>query len=652
MNPNLDTQVEQAKLVTADMMATTPKVERIKIFGMLKRQGVPLPVDCQAALLSIAAAEARTAAETNMNFKGFLTCMCPWSENEQVAEFDPLEPLASSIASAKPQTRWGWFQKTVVEETLVEYIAQGEQMKDTVVQLSKAMVELFEGALAYLTDEFFVKMVDVAIGVARVLPPMVSPTVEDLANCQSDAASLKVAMTSKGSSVRVCVAVAIASSPFWSELLSQFVDAAPKAVRFADEVAEATSQLRNITRDEMRNGFADHMVFLKSQCERLTFYQAELIEGSYNDFQDAVLEFAELAHEVAMDDSTDNEVGFPYVRLKDFATVGAELLICLPHAEKVNTMVEEARKRLSDASQGQAQAAFLLAASRLARAAVPANTTGDVWKEECAEFLKAHNDFQQLPPAAKNVMDLHWLIEAYHHVIGCMVMVKDNKNSAKTLTSCGLVLQGILKPFGQSHGEVDLYQLAMEVNEFLEGWRDETVIPDDEDYVHPPEQRQTAQRYRQQIHDAGKALGPDAHYNVVLMEVAKGIDAILTECVAAAERRLIHRTKTRFDAAVTDLHRWAGGVENGDWDENLPGRLAWQRFRDHCDRVFAGFDPDGLGNSITEMSQAHCAHLSHVSRASEHPRSAFAPWVTDSRLESNYWFCVREPSEIAPIAHI
>jgi hypothetical protein len=587
--------------VAPDMIASTPAKERQQILAMLERRRVALPLASQLQLVSCEASAAREAAELSMDWSTLISMVQPWGASGNA--FDPFNPRAADIDGPEAAVKWQWFQKIIVEESLVEYLVQGENLQQSAVALAKQLVSFLESSLDHLTDEFYVKKVDVTLSVARAIVPLTRPSVEDIAKLHADALALKGATQSKGTSVRVCVATAIMGCPWWLEKLEQFVGANAIAARYVEEIESATAAMHRFEATGA-DAVTAHMGMVSEQSRKLCFYQSELLEGSVDVFATSLLTSAVRVFNFVEKSIADKAEEAPSL-LRELSQMLAELSNCFPEDPKVNSMVDTVAERLATASQGEAFAMMQSALEGLQAAGVP--TEGNILEPECATFAVAYKSWVQQPCAKEGSNLVEPLVSAYQHVATCLLetMAVDRVGA---LLQCGSALQGLLEEHGKSHGEVHVIKAALAVQGKLgdfAGKEVSIIIGEGAAFDRGVEIVREFQQAQQQLLAMIKKSEPAGLKEVLAKgsEIAKLAD----EQIGKFEQHLVSGCLASLAKESEETKAAAPGSRDGDaWHSGLGARAAWPKVQEQGVKYFADFDEQAFSMKLAALGKASC----------------------------------------------
>lgn len=576
------------------MIASTPAQERQQIFTMLQQRRVALPLPSQLQLVSCEATAAREAAEQSMDWSNLISMVQPWGASGFA--FDPFKPRAADIDGPEAAVKWQWFQKIVVEESLVEYLVQGEGSQQSAVALAKQLVSFLESSLDHLTDDFYVKKVDVTLSVARAIVPLTRPSVEDIAKLHADALALKGATQSKGTSVRVCVATAIMGCPWWFEKLEQFVGANAAATRYVEGVETATAAM-----DKFEATGADavtaHMGMVSEQSRKLCFYQSELLEGSVDVCAKSLLTSA-----VRLFDFVRKAKEAPSL-LRQLSHMLAELSNCFPEDRKVNSMIDTVAELLATASQGEASAMMLSALEGLQAAGVP--TEGNVMEPECAKFAVAYTSWVKQPHAKEGSNLVGPMESAYQHVATCLLetMAIDRVGA---LLQCGSSLQGLLEQHGKSHGEVHVIKAALAVQRKLSdftGKEVSTIIGEGADFDRGVEAVREFQQAQQQLLAMIRKAGPAGFKEV--SDKGSEIAKLADEQLGKFEQHLVSGCLASLAKESEETKAASPGTRDGaEWHSGLGARAAWPKVQEQGTTYFADFDEEAFSMKLAALGKA------------------------------------------------
>lgn len=584
-------QVEQAKLVAPRMMPLTLPAEREAAFRMLAKQGVALPFEGQKVLLCICARDARELGERVGCFKELVSLMKPWGG---------CGDFMSDVTSAGPTARWSWFQTTVLEESLVEYIVAGESSCNHVQTLALEVAEASEESLELDIDGYFVKMVDKTLTVVRLLPNLLQPKLKDIVEQNEAAAMLKEAAITKGSGVKKCVGVAIHNCAFWQSKLDNFIEAHAQASLHSDGMVSAVDNMTQTMEDKdaLHADFDSHCNFVVEQCKKLCYYQKALLDGTFTEFSKVLLDFSKVLFDHVKAKYDDNS-GDCLALLRSFNKSAVELTIAHPFEQVANDMADSAGEYLSNMQRGRssryfAKAVDVLVAMRLDSGNEAAMTT-------CSNFNDAFNNMGTNFVIEDNGL---WenLKKAYATILDFSTECKDPPTIIY-LQHSAASLQGLLAAKGMSQKEADALPLCRSLVEANTEWADKSG-----DDVFGDDCALDRMRAFQQLF-ANLSSIKDNMDEVATTKFDNYLTTVISKSRANMEKFEIYLCGRKEQAATQArdaLHiALSSGVEGGaDWDSALPEKCAYAKFQELACKEIARCDLGDLGTNISNYSQA------------------------------------------------
>ena len=223
-------QVEAAKQITVENVASLPAEELLGYLASLHMASEDIPIAVQGALVSLEVGRLLQAAEHNTSKYGaFIAAVKPWSlQTDSV--FDPLDPqtwVLSSLTALSERARCDWFLSTVFAKFFVPMVDAGAPKMAQVLAFSEAFIKAWETDDEVEAGDHTMGIMMLALRCFRFMEIVASFDMDKIISSDDawDTLSFmsKLGQGSQGTSVDVLVATSVAEDAFYKRRLDDLM---------------------------------------------------------------------------------------------------------------------------------------------------------------------------------------------------------------------------------------------------------------------------------------------------------------------------------------------------------------------------------------------------------------------------------------------
>eukprot|EP00971_Amphidinium_carterae_P348921 6490745-Amphidinium_carterae.2 len=206
----------------------------------------------------------------------------------QVQTFCPLAPTLSNISTDTEDKKMKDFRKLLMQDSLSPLLVEGEPSAGKVKELCRICIEKFENIDALDLGNVAASTLTSSMTIWRAIHALLVPTApldrqepgEDLdchwTSLQEDVLALKASIGSTRSSTLATIAAAVQTSPYYNQLLEEYVKTLPNHIQFESQLVEHKAKLTN-----MKEGLVmDDLPKLLAILEQLPMLLAALRHGA------------------------------------------------------------------------------------------------------------------------------------------------------------------------------------------------------------------------------------------------------------------------------------------------------------------------------------------------------------------------------------